>query len=141
MSLFKKLLLVGVLSAVISLGAAGIGTASAHDPDDDWDNPCVATATHAVNPACWQGVIWGGVGRGWIPQAGYYNNMAGSFWQVYYFLNFYNPYYYWNNGIVNHNHSDHPCNNGQSGFWDGGYWHSCAAAGYWSNGMWYPYWN
>lgn len=150
MSLFKKLLLVGVLSAVVSLGVAGIGTASAHDPDHDWDHPCIADGTHAVDPACWQGVIWGGVGRGWIPQAGYYNNAAGNFWQVYYFLNFYNPYGYWFNGAwynnaynpyYNNGYAGHPCNNGQNGFWDAGYWHSCAAAGYWSNGLWYPYWN
>jgi hypothetical protein len=146
MSLIKKLVLAGVFSAVISLGIAGIGTASADGGNDTWNNPCIADGTHAIEPACWQGVIWGGPERGWIPQAGYYNNAAGNFWQVYYLLNFYNPYWYnystyWYNYAPYSNQSCWANNN--MGFWSNGYWYSCAtnSNGYWSNGVWYPIWH
>ena len=128
--MFKKLLLAGVVSAVISLGIAGIGTASADG--DDHNNPCIVDGSGAINPACWNGVIWGGVARGWIPQAGYYNNALGSFWATYYFLNFYNPFYF--------NSVNYACWNGQTGFWSNGYWYGCGMQGYWMNGIWYPNW-
>jgi hypothetical protein len=136
MNLFKKLVLAGVVSAVVSLGIAGIGTASA-DGGDWHDNICIADGTHAIDPACWQGVIWGGPARGWIPQAGYFNNAFGNFWQVYYFLNTYNPYYWqYNNGCW----INGAWYNGNGGFWLNGYWQTCASSGYWMNGVWYPYW-
>ena len=98
--LFKKLLLAGVVGAVVSLGIAGIGTASA-DGGDDWhhDNPCWVDATHSIDPVCWQGVYWGGVARGWIPTS---YGMFDNYWQAYYFYN-YNPafFYYYNLGYYN----------------------------------------
>jgi hypothetical protein len=101
MRLFRKLLLAGVASAVVSLGIMGAGTASAHDGHDDWmhDNPCYIEATHSIDPVCWQGVYWGGVARGWVP-----TNLSNfnNFWDAYYFYN-YSPAFlhYYNLGFYN----------------------------------------
>lgn len=134
--MFKKLLLAGVVSAAIALGVVGIGTASADGGhDNDWNNPCIVDGTYAVNPACWQGVIWGGPARGWIPQYGYFNNAYGPFWATYYFLNFYNPYLY-----NPYNYNNYGCWDGQNGHWYNGVWYACyTTQGHWSNGTWYPY--
>lgn len=145
MSMIKKLVLAGIAGAVISLGIAGIGTASADGGHNDWhNNPCIVDGTAAINPACWQGVIWGGVANGWVPQYGYYNSVLG-FWQTYYLLNFYqNNWYYWNYQYCWNNPSMGYWNNGvwypfvNSGYWSNGVWYGCGN-GYWSNGIWYPY--
>jgi hypothetical protein len=134
--MFKKVLLAGVLSAVVSLGVAGIGTTGTASADGPNDNICVVQANGSVNPACWQGVIWGGFARGWVPQAGYFNNNAGTFGQVYWFLNYYNPYWWnWNWNWT----SNQVCWNGNTGFWNNGVWATCGVGGFWMNGIWYPF--
>jgi hypothetical protein len=103
-TLFRKLLLAGVVSAVVSLGIAGFGTASADDGHHghEHDHPCWVEATHTIDPACYQGLIWGGVARGWIPQN---YAMFDNFWQAYYFFNYSPTFYYWYNvGYWNQNY-------------------------------------
>ena len=68
MSLFRKLMVAGVASAVLAVTVAGAGPASAHEGDEWHHSECWIEATSSIDPACYNMVIWGGVARGWIPR-------------------------------------------------------------------------
>jgi hypothetical protein len=124
--MFKKVLLVGVFTAVISLGLAGAGTASADDKHHH-HNDCWIEATNSIDPACWNMVIWGGVANGWIPRAPFLFNVNHYYFFNYFPNYFYNPYYFTGQPV----YSQHPhLNNPHYG--DVKY-------GYWSNNLWWPY--
>lgn len=160
MSLFKKLAIVGALSAVLFLGLGASGTASAdgghgHGPGWWMDDYCWNQNTQTFDTTKCQ-LIWGGLARGWLvynPAFGttYAYNPYFTYAGYYYYGYGYYPYGYPYGGYPYYGYAGYPVSVTYPVYMVGPYnvaaiaYQNCSTVpvlyitGYWCNGAWYPY--
>jgi len=85
MSPFKKLAIIGALSAALFLGGAGVASADGGHDHDKWhNNQCWVEATHTIDLNKCPMIL---TSNGWLMYPNQYNP----------YFSYYNPYFHWYN--------------------------------------------